>query len=71
MTELENILEEFKTKEDVAVKKADEESTIENAVSKELLDEAADAFTQALAPEAKHEESVEFNLEEVEEYKPS
>jgi methyl-accepting chemotaxis protein len=70
MTELENILEEFKTKEDVAVKKADQESVIENVVSKELLDEAAEAFTQALAPDAKHEEAVEFNIEEVEEYKP-
>ena len=69
MTELENILEEFKTKEDVAVKKADEESVIENAVSKELL-EAADAFTQALDPEAHEEDPVEFNLEEVEEYNP-
>ena len=69
MTELENILEEFKTKEDVAVKKADEESVIENAVSKELL-EAADAFTQALDPDAHEEDPVEFNLEEVEEYNP-
>ena len=70
MTELENILEEFKTKEDSAVKKAEEESVIENAVSKELLDEAAEAFTQALEPEKHEDDSVEFNLEEVEEYKP-
>ena len=70
MTELENILEEFKTKEDSAVKKAEEESVIENAVSKELLDEAAEAFTQALEPEKHEDDSVEFNIEEVEEYKP-
>ena len=72
MTELENILEQFKTKEEVdkAVEKADAESVIEKAVSDELLDETAEAFTQALAPETQHDDSVEFNLDEVEEYNP-
>ncbi len=56
MTELENILEEFKTKETVeeAVKEADAESTINTVVSPELM----------------QKEEVEFNLDEVEEYKP-
>jgi methyl-accepting chemotaxis protein len=70
MTELENILEEFKTKEDNAVKQAEEESVIENAVSKELLEQTAEAFTQALEPEQHEDDSVEFNIEEVEDYKP-
>ena len=41
MTDLENILEEFKTKEecDEAVKEADEESVIDNAVSAEIAEQ--------------------------------
>ena len=66
MTELENILEQFKTKEDVnkAEAQADEENAIETAVSKELLAaEEPPAIVQA-------DESIEFDLEEVEEYIP-
>ena len=70
MTDLENILEEFKTKENVAVKEAEEESLIETAVSKELLDEEAEAFTQSLETEQHEADSIDFNIEEVEDYKP-
>ena len=65
MTDLENILEEFKTKEnEEAVKEADEESTIENAVSPEL----AEQFTQDEAA-IPNKETIEFDAELVEEYK--
>ena len=65
MTDLENILEEFKTKEtvDEAVKQADEESTIENPVSPELTTE------QLQALEAGKKEDVTFDINSVEEYK--
>ena len=58
MTDIENILEEFKTKEEVdeAVKEADEESVINNIVSPELV-------------QGKKEE-VNFDINSVEEYKP-
>ena len=66
MTELENILEEFKTKEKVedVVKETDEENAIETAVSQELL-EAIEA-----EPEDSEKEEVIFDLDEVEEYIP-
>ena len=66
MTELENILEEFKTKEKVEdiVKETDEENAIETAVSQELL-EAIEA-----EPEDSEKEEVIFDLDEVEEYIP-
>ena len=65
MTDLENILEEFKTKEnEEAVKEADEESTIENAVSPEL----AEQFTQDEAA-IPNKETIEFDADLVEEYK--
>lgn len=68
MTDLENILEEFKTKEecDEAVKEADEESVIDNAVSAEI----AEQFT-AESPEFIEKEEVTFDLDEVEEYDPT
>ena len=64
MTDLENILEEFKTKEAVeeAVKEADEESTIEKPVSLELTEEF-------IAEQKKPKEEVVFDLDSVEEYK--
>ena len=66
MTELENILEEFKTKEKVedVVKETDEENTIATAVSQELL-EAIEA-----EPADSEKEEVIFDLDEVEEYIP-
>lgn len=68
MTDLENILEEFKTKEecDEAVKEADEESVIDNVVSAEI----AEQFT-AESPELIEKEEVTFDLDEVEEYDPT
>ena len=61
MTDLENILEEFKTKETVAQaeKQADEESVIENPVSAELTEPVGN----------KNSEEVVFDLDSVEEYK--
>ena len=82
MTDLENILEEFKTKEnEEAIKEAEEESTIENAVSPELMDQEAEKFlaiTNSMGEGAQAQnaeeiaslDEVEFNLEEVEEYHP-
>ena len=76
MTDLENILEEFKTKEavDEAVKEADEESVIENPVSTELTEEFIEE--QKLLAEKGLEaageaglEEIEFDLDSVEEYK--
>ncbi|MBO4638497.1 MAG: hypothetical protein J5710_01945 [Treponema sp.] len=69
MTDLENILEEFKTKETVeeAVKQADEESIIEKPVSQELSPELTPEQLQAL--EAGNREDITFDLESVEEYK--
>ncbi len=77
MTDLENILEEFKTKEDVniAEENATEESVIQNAVSPELMEEEAQkllalAETQESGTDTKKtSDEIEFNLEEVEEYK--
>ena len=71
MTELENILEQFKTKEEVdkAVEDADKENIIENAVSKELLDETA-ALVEEIAPEITDDQPIEFNIDDVEEYIP-
>ena len=86
MTELENILEQFKTKEDVeiAVENADKENAIETAVSPELMEEEAEKFlaiTNSMASEAggasghssaagSDSDEIEFNLEEIEEYSP-
>ena len=83
MTDLENILEEFKTKEnEEAVKEAEKESEIQTAVSPELMDEEAEKFlaitnnmgegSEASNVEeiASLDDEVEFNLEEVEEYHP-
>ena len=69
MTDLENILEEFKTKETVeeAVKQADEESIIEKPVSQELSPELTPEQLQAL--EAGNREDITFDLDSVEEYK--
>ncbi len=71
MTDLENILEQFKTKEEVneAEEEANEESAIETAVSPELLD-AVSAFADGRAPGAADDDSIDFNIEEVEEYIP-
>ena len=67
MTDLENILEEFKTKESVeeAVKEADAESTIETAVSPELAEQFM-AEQEALSTQ---QEEIIFDLDSVEEYK--
>ena len=83
MTELENILEQFKTKEDASkIKDADRENAIENAVSPELMEEnlallgqtveavRADEIEAAGAAEGSGGDDIEFNLEEVEEYIP-
>ncbi|MBO4533120.1 MAG: hypothetical protein J5726_05420 [Treponema sp.] len=84
MTELENILEQFKTKEDVeiAVENADKENAIETAVSPELMEEEAEKFlaiTNAMgagagenpgAAPGSDSDDVEFNIEEIEEYEP-
>ena len=74
MTDLENILEEFKTKESVddAVKEADAESTIENPVSLELTEDFI-AEQKALAEKGleiagQKQEEVIFDLDSVEEY---
>ncbi|MCR4578811.1 MAG: methyl-accepting chemotaxis protein [Treponema sp.] len=67
MTDLENVLEEFKTKSEVedAVAKADSENAIENAVSAELAAEFAEE-NPIIKPE--DAEEIEFDLDSVEEY---
>ncbi len=67
MTDLENILEEFKTKSEVAdaVALADSENTIENAVSAELAAEFAEE-NPIIKPE--DAEEIEFDLDSVQEY---
>ena len=76
MTDLENILEQFKTKKDVdiAVENANIENAIETAVSPELMEQEAQKLL-ALADAQENagskvgsDDEVEFNLEEVEEY---
>ncbi len=74
MTDLENVLEEFKTKKEVeeAVDKVNEEHAIENAVSQELQD--FDAIEEYLANETnttvnQEKEEIQFDLDSVEEYK--
>ena len=77
MTDLENILEQFKTKEDVntAVENANIENAIQTAVSPELMEEEAQkllALANAQQDEVSElgaDDEIEFNLEEVEEYK--
>ena len=74
MTDLENILEEFKTKTEVdkAVEKVDEANTIQTAVSPEI-EKMAEEFAglepldESSSPVKK--ENIVFNLEDVEEYK--
>ncbi len=75
MTDLENILEEFKTKEivDEAEKQADQESLIENAVSAELTEEfieeqkaLVEKGLEAAGQDA--QEEIVFDLDSVEEY---
>ena len=75
MTDLENILEEFKTKEivDEAEKQADQESLIENAVSAELTEEfieeqkaLVEKGLEAAGQDA--QEEIIFDLDSVEEY---
>ena len=72
MTELENILEQFKTKEEVnkAEEEADAENTIETAVSPELLEAAAASLVEEQAAGAAGDDSIDFNIEDVEEYIP-
>ena len=68
MTDLENILEEFKTKIEVekAVEEVDEENLIDKPVSAELANfeghEAVDL------PHPEDAEEIEFNLDDVEDY---
>lgn len=74
MTDLENVLEEFKTKKEVedAVDKANEENAIQNAVSEELQN--FDAIEEFIASENnisvnQEKEEFQFDLDSVEEYK--
>ena len=74
MTELENVLEEFKTKKEVeeAVDKVDEENLITNAVSEELQDfEIVQDFLNSTNDTVVSEKSseIDFDLDSVEEYK--
>ena len=68
MTDLENILEEFKTKEAVAQaeKAAEEESIINNVVSAELTEQF-----EAEEADIPNKEEITFDLDEVEEYTPT
>ena len=75
MTELENILEKFKTKEDVSkiVQEVADASAIETAVSPELMEQQAQEFLAAgdfasLESVDNPDDEIEFNLEEVEEF---
>ena len=75
MTDLENILEEFKTKEivDEAEKQADQESLIENAVSAELTEEFIEEQKALVekgleAAGQNAQEEIIFDLDSVEEY---
>ena len=74
MTELENVLEEFKTKKEVeeAVDKVDEQNLITNAVSEELQDFAVvqDFLNSTNDNVASNTTSdIDFDLDSVEEYK--
>ena len=66
MTELENILDEFKTKDIVndIVKRSDDDAKIENIISPELK-----AEIEAGVPSGKRE-TIDFDPDAVEEYKP-
>ena len=74
MTELENVLEEFKTKKEVeeAVDKVDEQNLITNAVSEELqnFDVVQDFLNSTNDNVASNTTSdIDFDLDSVEEYK--
>ena len=74
MTELENVLEEFKTKKEVeeAVDKVDEQNLITNAVSEELqdFDVVQDFLNSTNNNVASNTTSdIDFDLDSVEEYK--
>jgi methyl-accepting chemotaxis protein len=78
MTELENVLEGFKTKSEVeeAVSAVDSENTIETIISPELenIEDFTSMITQQesnLVPESASDvEEIDFNLDEIEEYIP-
>lgn len=78
MTELENVLEGFKTKSEVeeAISAADSENTIETIISPELenIEDFTSMITQQesnLVPESVSDvEEIDFNLDEIEEYIP-
>ena len=77
MTDLENVLEEFKTKSEVAeaVEAADSENTISNVVSSELQDFNPDTVGQLLPRSSSDSQSgggedIDFDLDNVEEYIP-
>ncbi len=77
MIDLENVLEEFKTKSEVeeAVEKADSENIIKTVVSEELQDpNIIEEFTKSVespnAPEKGSDDEIEFDLENIEEYVP-
>jgi methyl-accepting chemotaxis protein len=78
MTELENVLEGFKTKSEVeeAVSAVDSENTIETIISPELenIEDFANMITQQesnLGTETSSNiEEIDFNLDEIEEYIP-
>ena len=78
MTELENVLEGFRTKSEVeeAVSAVDSENTIETIISPELenIEDFTSMITQQesnLVPESASDvEEIDFNLDEIEEYIP-
>ncbi len=78
MTELENVLEGFKTKSEVeeAVSAVDSENTIETIISPELenIEDFTSMITQQesnFVPESASDvEEIDFNLDEIEEYIP-
>lgn len=78
MTELENVLEGFKTKSEVeeAISAVDSENTIETIISPELenIEDFTSMITQQesnLVPESASDvEEIDFNLDEIEEYIP-
>ncbi|MCF0241211.1 MAG: hypothetical protein HUK25_01150 [Treponema sp.] len=67
MTDLENVLEEFKTKDDVAeaIAEIDNQNAIENVSAEEIAQQALSMAEEVLVPTSGDE--IEFNLEDVEE----
>lgn len=74
MIDLENVLEEFKTKDEVneAVEKADSENVIKTVISEELQNpNLLEEYTKAVEPvETSASDDIDFDLENIEEYIP-